>query len=135
MGHLKDMPSAGMILVGVGHFLREVARFAADSAGLDPSDSAAAQWINRVSLSLLFWPGSDETAEVRMLRSLVAPACTDHTDMPSAAASPERTAGSLWILPSRAREDALYRLGHSPRNTAERAAKRERTLTGDSLEL
>jgi len=61
-----------------------LARFAADSAGLDPSNSAAAQWINRVCLSLLFWPGGDQSAEVQMLRSFVAPAFTDHEDVPPA---------------------------------------------------
>ena len=51
-----------------------LARFAAESAGLDPDDTAASQWINRVTLSLLFWPGPDEAAETRMLRSYVSPA-------------------------------------------------------------
>jgi len=57
-----------------------LARFAAESAGLNPDDTAASQWINRVSLSLLFWPGQDEAAETRMLRAFVAPAFRDHTD-------------------------------------------------------
>lgn len=51
-----------------------LARFAANSTGLDPSDSAAAQWINRVSLSLLFWPGPDDATEANMLRAFVGPA-------------------------------------------------------------
>ena len=51
-----------------------LARFAAESAGLNPDDTAAAQWINRVTLSLLFWPGHDEATETRMLRSFVSPA-------------------------------------------------------------
>jgi hypothetical protein len=54
-----------------------LARFAAESAGVDPDNAAAAQWINRVSLSLLFWPGQDEAAEAHMLRSFVAPAFLD----------------------------------------------------------
>lgn len=56
-----------------------LARFAAESAGVDPANAAAAQWINRVSLSLLFWPGRDEAAEAQMLRSFVAPAFLDET--------------------------------------------------------
>lgn len=51
-----------------------LARFAAESAGLNPDDTAASGWINRVTLSLLFWPGHDDAAEVRMLKSFVAPA-------------------------------------------------------------
>jgi len=51
-----------------------IARFAAESSGLDPGEVAASQWINRVFLSLLFWPGRDEAAETTMLRSFVAPA-------------------------------------------------------------
>jgi len=51
-----------------------LARFAGESAGLHPDDTAASQWINRVTLSLLFWPGHDEAAETRTLRSFVAPA-------------------------------------------------------------
>jgi AcrR family transcriptional regulator len=51
-----------------------LARFAAESAGLNPDDTAASQWINRVTLSLLFWPGHDDAAETRMLRSFVSPA-------------------------------------------------------------
>jgi AcrR family transcriptional regulator len=56
-----------------------LARFAAESAGVDPDNAAASQWINRVSLSLLFWPGHDEAAEAQMLRSFVAPAFLDAT--------------------------------------------------------
>jgi AcrR family transcriptional regulator len=56
-----------------------LARFAAESAGVDPDNAAASQWINRVSLSLLFWPGHDEAAEAEMLRSFVAPAFLDET--------------------------------------------------------
>jgi len=51
-----------------------IARFAAESSGLDPAEVAASQWINRVFLSLLFWPGRDEAAETEMLRAFVAPA-------------------------------------------------------------
>ena len=51
-----------------------LARFAAESAGLNPDDTAASGWINRVTLSLLFWPGHDDAAEIRMLKSFVAPA-------------------------------------------------------------
>ncbi|MEI8262169.1 MAG: TetR/AcrR family transcriptional regulator [Actinomycetes bacterium] len=54
-----------------------LARFAAESAGLNPDDTTASQWINRVTLSLLFWPGHDEAAETRMLRSFVSPAFRD----------------------------------------------------------
>jgi hypothetical protein len=57
-----------------------LARFAAESAGLNPDDTPASQWINRVSLSLLFWPGQDQAAESRMLRAFVAPAFRDHKD-------------------------------------------------------
>lgn len=56
-----------------------LARFAAESAGVDPANAAAAQWINRVSLSLLFWPGRDEAAEAEMLRAFVAPAFLNET--------------------------------------------------------
>ncbi len=56
-----------------------LARFAAESAGLNPDDTAASQWINRVTLSLLFWPGQDEAAETHMLRSFVSPAFCDQT--------------------------------------------------------
>lgn len=51
-----------------------IARFAAESSGLDPRETAASQWINRVVLSLLFWPGRDEAAETAMLEAFVAPA-------------------------------------------------------------
>jgi hypothetical protein len=54
-------------------------RFAAESAGLNPNDTAASQWINRVTLSLVFWPGQDEAAETLMLRSFVSPAFCDQT--------------------------------------------------------
>ena len=54
-----------------------LARFAAESAGLNPADTAASQWINRVTRSLLFWPGRDDAAETRMLRSFVSPAFRD----------------------------------------------------------
>lgn len=54
-----------------------LARFAAESAGLNPDDTAASQWINRVTLSLLFWPGRDAAAENHMLRSFVSPAFRD----------------------------------------------------------
>jgi AcrR family transcriptional regulator len=56
-----------------------LARFAAESAGVDPDNAAASQWINRVSLSLLFWPGHDEAAEAQMLRSFVGPAFLGET--------------------------------------------------------
>ena len=56
-----------------------LARFAAESAGLNPDDTAASQWINRVTLSLLFWPGQDEAAETRMLRAFVSPAFCNQT--------------------------------------------------------
>ena len=56
-----------------------LARFAAESAGLNPEDTSASQWINRVTLSLLFWPGHDEAAETRMLRSFVSPAFRSQT--------------------------------------------------------
>ena len=56
-----------------------LARFAAESAGLNPDDTAASQWINRVTLSLLFWPGQDEAAETHMLRSFVSPAFCGQT--------------------------------------------------------
>lgn len=55
-----------------------LARFAAESAGLNPDDTAASQWINRVTLSLLFWPGHDAAAEISMLKSFVAPAFAGH---------------------------------------------------------
>ena len=51
-----------------------LARVAGESAGLRPEDTTASQWINRVTLSLLFWPGHDEAEETRMLRSFVSPA-------------------------------------------------------------
>ena len=54
-----------------------LARFAAESAGLNPDDTTASQWINRVTLSLLFWPGQDEAAEAHMLKAFVAPVFAD----------------------------------------------------------
>jgi AcrR family transcriptional regulator len=51
-----------------------LARFAGESVGLNPDDTTASQWINRVTLSLLFWPGRDEAAETAMLEAFVAPA-------------------------------------------------------------
>ena len=67
-GNAALLPDSGML-----------ARFAAESAGLNPDDTTASQWINRVTLSLLFWPGQDEAAETRMLKAFVAPAFADQT--------------------------------------------------------
>jgi AcrR family transcriptional regulator len=51
-----------------------VAGFAAELAGLAGDDAHAAQWIVRLVISLLLWPGVDPTAEHQMLRRFVAPA-------------------------------------------------------------
>lgn len=53
-----------------------LARFAAELGGLD-DDPAAAHWVVRIVLSLLFWPGSDNVAEAEMLQRFVAPAFGD----------------------------------------------------------
>lgn len=50
------------------------AAFATELTGLDEDDPAAAAWIVRLVLSLLVWPGPDETTERQMLRRFVAPA-------------------------------------------------------------
>jgi AcrR family transcriptional regulator len=56
-----------------------VAAFADELAGLD-DDPAAAQWIVRLVLSLLFWPGADARAENELLTRFVAPAFAgDHS--------------------------------------------------------
>ena len=69
------MPGSAALLADSGM----LARFAAESAGLNPDDTAASQWINRVTLSLLFWPGQDEATETRMLRAFVSPAFCGQT--------------------------------------------------------
>lgn len=50
-----------------------VAAFATELAGFD-DDPAAAQWIVRLVLSLLAWPGADAHAETELLQRFVAPA-------------------------------------------------------------
>jgi AcrR family transcriptional regulator len=51
-----------------------VAGFAADLTGLAGDDAPAAQWIVRLVMSLLLWPGADSRAEHEMLQRFVAPA-------------------------------------------------------------
>jgi AcrR family transcriptional regulator len=51
-----------------------VANFAAELTGLAGDDANAAQWIVRLVLSLLLWPGADAHAEHAMLQRFVAPA-------------------------------------------------------------
>jgi len=52
-----------------------IAAFADELAGLE-DDPAAAQWIVRLVLSLLFWPADDDRAEHELLQRFVAPAVT-----------------------------------------------------------
>lgn len=51
-----------------------VADFAAELTGLADDDAQAAQWIVRLVMALLFWPGTDARAEHQMLQRFVAPA-------------------------------------------------------------
>jgi hypothetical protein len=51
-----------------------VVDFATELTGLAAGDAPAAQWIVRLVLSLLFWPGEDARAEHAMLQRFVAPA-------------------------------------------------------------
>jgi AcrR family transcriptional regulator len=51
-----------------------VADFATELTGLAGDDARAAQWIVRLVLSLLFWPGADPHGEHLMLQRFVAPA-------------------------------------------------------------
>lgn len=51
-----------------------VAGFAAELTGIAGDDRHAAQWIARVVLSLLFWPGETARAERDVLERFVAPA-------------------------------------------------------------
>jgi AcrR family transcriptional regulator len=55
-----------------------VAGFAADVIGLTGPDPHAAQWLIRVVLSLLFWPGEDSHAEYQMLQRFVGPTFAGH---------------------------------------------------------
>lgn len=50
-----------------------IAAFATELTGL-ADDPAAAAWIVRLVLSLLFWPGDDARAETELLQRFVAPA-------------------------------------------------------------
>ncbi len=50
-----------------------IAALANELAGL-ADDPAATQWIVRLALSLLFWPGADAHAESELLARFVAPA-------------------------------------------------------------
>lgn len=49
------------------------AAFATELGGL-ADDHAAAEWMVRLVLSLLVWPGADEATEQEMLRRFVVPA-------------------------------------------------------------
>lgn len=49
------------------------ADLATDLAGLGGSDPEAAQWIVRISLSLMYWPAEDDAAERRLVEKFVAP--------------------------------------------------------------
>jgi AcrR family transcriptional regulator len=51
-----------------------VAGFATDINGLTDDDPAAAQWIVRVVMAMLFWPVGDSEAEREMIERFVAPA-------------------------------------------------------------
>ncbi len=51
-----------------------VAEFATELNGLTDDDTAAAQWIVRVVLSLLYWPIGDDEAERQMLARFISPA-------------------------------------------------------------
>ena len=51
-----------------------IAGFATELTGLTDDDPRAGQWIVRLVLSMVFWPGDDERAELQMLRRFVAPA-------------------------------------------------------------
>lgn len=50
-----------------------LADFAADLSGLTEGDHKGAQWILRVVLSLVYWPGEDEATELAMVQRFVAP--------------------------------------------------------------
>jgi AcrR family transcriptional regulator len=51
-----------------------VAEFATELNGLTDDDTAAAQWIVRVVLSLLYWPIGGDEAERQMLARFISPA-------------------------------------------------------------
>jgi len=51
-----------------------MAGFATELTGLAVDDPQAGQWIVRLVLSLLFWPGPDPDAELHMLERFVTPA-------------------------------------------------------------
>lgn len=53
---------------------KAVADFASELTGLAGDDAPAAQWIVRMVMSLLLWPGADPHAEHEMLKRFVAPA-------------------------------------------------------------
>jgi len=55
---------------------------ASDLTGLTGEEHIAAEWIVRVVLSLLSWPGHDAQAEQHMLQEFVAPAFTQPTRRP-----------------------------------------------------
>ncbi|WP_458316956.1 TetR/AcrR family transcriptional regulator [Mycolicibacterium brisbanense] len=78
---IRSDPMADLLMTslrsGSGGGLTEsdaVTGFATELAGLADGDGAAADWIVRVVLSMLFWPGADEASERRMLDRFVAPA-------------------------------------------------------------
>lgn len=50
-----------------------VLQYAAEFAGVADDDPEAAQWIVRVVLALLFWPGADTESEQRLLERFVGP--------------------------------------------------------------
>lgn len=51
-----------------------VADFATELTGLAGDDAPAAQWIVRLVMSLLLWPGADPQTEHELLQRFVAPA-------------------------------------------------------------
>ncbi|GAB3019300.1 TetR/AcrR family transcriptional regulator [Mycobacterium bourgelatii] len=51
-----------------------LADVATELAGLAGGDPQAAEWVVRVVLSLMFWPGQDEDAERQLVERFVAPA-------------------------------------------------------------
>jgi hypothetical protein len=80
-------------------------------------------------------PRTMHTEAERTNRELLPPPVAALLDRNDERRAARRAAWQQHRAEARAREDALYRLRQSARDTAERAAKRERALTGDSLEL
>jgi hypothetical protein len=60
-----------------------VADFASALTGLAGDDGPAAQWIVRLVMSLLLWPGVDPQAEHETLQRFVAPAFAESNESQS----------------------------------------------------